>query len=167
MRTSLRSIACGVSSVAFLGCGAVAREPASPQANAASAPTQQQQPGDAQPATGAPSPSPPPPPVASPVGPVPLFPGAEKKSEDGKLELRTREESLADFASSEKAIFLSAPDCATACRALRSMARAAGRACEPPLPASSEVDCKEIGARVVRAKTRVTEACGVCPDGPP
>ncbi len=127
---------------------------------------QQQQlaaPGYAQPtATMSPAPA------ASPVAPTPLFPGGDKKAEeDAKLAPRTREESLADLLSSEKAIFLSAPDCATACRALRSMTRAAGRACEPPAPPTSEVDCKEIGARVGRAKTRVTEVCGVCPDGPP
>lgn len=168
MSRLVRSLAGGLLGWSLVACGAARMDANAPTQSAGSAPQQQQgyyaQPG----ATAAP----PPPPVGAPAGPQPVLPGfsgGDKKAEDGKNEtlVRTREQSIEDFVSSEKAIFLSAPDCATACRALRSMTRAAGRACEPPVPATTEVDCKEIGARVGRARTRVTEVCGVCPDGPP
>lgn len=168
MRKLLRLLAGALAAASLSACGASNRGgPTAPYLGGGREPTPQQQAQYAQPTA-----MPPPPPAASPAGPSPVMPGhsdQQKKEEEAKLEAmpRTREQSIQDFVSSEKAIFLSAPDCATACRALRSMTRAAGRACEPPVPATTEVDCKEIGARVGRARTRVTEVCGVCPDGPP
>jgi hypothetical protein len=104
-------------------------------------------------------------PAGTPIGPSTLH-ADEKKAEEQAPRERGREALLAELISSERAILLGAPDCTTACRALRSMSRAAGRACEPPVPTGTEVDCKDIDARVGRARARVTEACGVCPDAP-
>lgn len=81
----------------------------------------------------------------------------------------------------ELASMLGAPDCANACRALRSMGRAAARVCDatpppppPPPPPQSppsagparDPDCVSAEGKLARARHDVTAACGACPDAP-
>lgn len=77
--------------------------------------------------------------------------------------LRTLQE---DFDVAETALLNAGSDCSGACRALRSMQRAAARLCAI---ASTEEDrnrCREAEARVRSARERVRSACGYCQGGP-
>lgn len=144
-------------------CGAsgTSRSPSQyPSKSAAqTAPAQQSGGGYAQPPMGAASA---PPPVTSA-----REPGAPKTAEAGG-EMPDEDSRQRELQLSENVILRGGADCVTACKALTSMTRAAGRVCEPPPPATSDAtaDCRDIGERLRRAKKRVTDACGVCPDSP-
>ncbi len=58
----------------------------------------------------------------------------------------------------ETALGVGTPDCASACRALASLERATDHLCELSDPS----ECKEAKDRVVKARDRVTKACGGC-----
>lgn len=63
----------------------------------------------------------------------------------------------------ERELLVAAGDCASACRALGSMDRAAGAICRV---SSRSVDCAQASERVRRARRRVADTCGACSAGP-
>jgi hypothetical protein len=103
------------------------------------------------------------------VQPAPVTPGT--------MPDRPHDESvpsaMAELAGLETqlATMLGVPDCANACRALRSMSRAAARVCEagtdpPPSPAPPprDPDCVAADTRLAKARSSVLAACGACPE---
>lgn len=66
----------------------------------------------------------------------------------------------------ERELQTSAGDCATACRALGSMDRAARHLCDLA-GNDDELDrCEEAKRKVLRARDRVRATCGICAGGP-
>lgn len=75
--------------------------------------------------------------------------------------------SYEDFLVAELALSHASEACSDACRALRSMVRAAERMCAI---ASSEREadrCESARGRVRGAREHIRRACHVCPEGPP
>jgi hypothetical protein len=59
-----------------------------------------------------------------------------------------------------------ARDCASACRALDSMERAAGQICELARSTDERKTCRAAEDQVGSARERVKSACGECPKRP-
>lgn len=92
--------------------------------------------------------------AAQPPAPVPP-PSA------GGLDSR-RSWALATLGDSEHQIEASIKECATACKALASMERAAKTLCDLGAPD----ECSRAKARVDAAREKVKKSCGSCPNGP-
>lgn len=69
------------------------------------------------------------------------------------------------LAVSESLTLSAGRDCGGACRALRSMSRAAGGICELSPRPDSTGRCKAAEDSVRHARTKVRDACGSCSDG--
>jgi hypothetical protein len=97
-----------------------------------------------------------------PATTAPLAPSKDEAQASALVELSGFEAQLATM--------LGAPDCANACRALRSMGRAAARVCDPSAPATPappaerDPDCADADARLAKARSSVLAACGACPE---
>lgn len=63
----------------------------------------------------------------------------------------------------ERELLVAAADCASACRALGAMDRAAGSLCRV---AGASDECTRAVERVRRARRRVADTCGSCSSGP-
>jgi len=72
----------------------------------------------------------------------------------------------ADVEASQRELDVAAGDCRSACRALASMDRAAGRLCELAQGPSELQRCDDAKRRVYSARDRVRSTCGECPGGP-
>ena len=57
-------------------------------------------------------------------------------------------------------------DCARACRALESMERAAAQVCELARSTDERRECASAGEQVDKARSKVQNACGACPQKP-
>lgn len=79
----------------------------------------------------------------------------------GGLDAR-RSWALATLGDSEHQIEASMKECATACKALASMERAAKTLCDLGAPD----ECSRAKARVDAAREKVKKSCGSCPNGP-
>jgi hypothetical protein len=123
------------------GCGGGAPPQVPPATPAAPA-------GGAEP--GAVSAPPPPPPAPSLAEPP-----ASREAQ--------RSMAASDLARAQRDLELATSDCATACRALASMASATARLCsladEPP----DQRRCEDAKVRLTAARSRVRAACGACP----
>lgn len=75
--------------------------------------------------------------------------------------------SFEDFLVAELALSHASDACSDACRALRSMVRAAERMCALASSDEEAVRCEAARGRVRGAREHVRRACRVCPDGPP
>lgn len=73
---------------------------------------------------------------------------------------------LEDFLVAEAALMASGASCFDACRALRSMQRAAAKLCEMASSGSEHQRCDAAESRYRAARERVRGACGQCAGGP-
>jgi hypothetical protein len=71
-----------------------------------------------------------------------------------------------DFNTAELAVMGAGNDCTSACRALRSMQRAAARLCSIAANDDERERCKSAQDRVRAARERVRNSCGQCSGGP-
>lgn len=72
-----------------------------------------------------------------------------------------------DFEVAELALSHASDACSDACRALRSMVRAAERMCAIAASEPEELRCEAARDRVRGAREHVRRACHVCSEGPP
>ncbi len=122
------------------------REPA-----AAAPPPAEPASADAAPGAGL-TQAPPPPAVRSDVTP-------------GKAERDAADPLWAEFDRFDREVALSTGDCATACRALASLERAAKRVCEGSAQLGEAGRCGEATRRLREARGRVRAACARCAGG--
>jgi hypothetical protein len=73
---------------------------------------------------------------------------------------------LGELERSEHELKASPGDCATACRALASMERAAAQICSLTGESGDAAQCDDARRRLLSARDRVRSACGGCPAGP-
>jgi hypothetical protein len=99
----------------------------------------------------------PPPPEAAPAAGGAAAP-------DGRALALTRAQRDLDVARRE--LEVAAGDCQSACRALGSMDRAAGRLCELADAEAARPRCEEAKRALYAARDRVRTTCGDCPGGP-
>jgi len=71
-----------------------------------------------------------------------------------------------DFVVAESAMLTAGHDCTSACRALRSMQRAAARLCSIAASDDEREVCRRAQDRVRGARERVRSSCGQCTGGP-
>lgn len=71
-----------------------------------------------------------------------------------------------DFVVAEAALLATGASCIDACRALRSMQRAAAGICAMTSGTHEQRRCEEVGARYRAARERVRAACKECTQGP-
>lgn len=71
-----------------------------------------------------------------------------------------------EFERVDREVALSTGDCATACRALGSLERAAKRVCEGSAQLGEAARCGDAMRRLRDARGRVRSACTRCADGP-
>ena len=120
------------------------------------------------PAPAAPPASQAPAPVA-PVTPAPATAPtpapAPARADRGSREASIRRAG-AEFDAAQRALEAAAGDCASACRALGSMDRAAGHMCELASDVDDRRRCEAAKTRVQAARDRVRTTCGTCPGGP-
>lgn len=93
----------------------------------------------------------------APAPPPPALPGQPAKP--------SLQASSADLDKAARELDVAAGDCTTACRALASMDRAAGRICN--LSSGSDEDgkrCTDAKERVYSARDKVKSTCNVCSD---
>lgn len=69
-----------------------------------------------------------------------------------------------DFDEAERRLAVATSDCATACKALGSMDRSAGRICGLIATNDDQARCTDAKGKVVSARSRVKNTCGSCPD---
>ena len=79
---------------------------------------------------------------------------------------KSRRDLLEDFAVAEAAMLSAGSDCTAACRALRSMQRAAARLCSIASNDDERDRCRAAQDRVRAARDRVRSSCGQCTGGP-
>ena len=104
-----------------------------------------------------PRPMPPPPPTHAPsTMPVP---GTTSRPQSPDVQ---RSWALATLGDSERQIEATVKECATACRALASMERAAKTLCD----LGERDECTRAKARVEAARDKVRKSCGKCENGP-
>jgi hypothetical protein len=101
--------------------------------------------------TAQPSPAPPP---ASPQATPSTAPPPDAAS--------VRSAARADFARAQADLEAASTDCATACRALASMERAATHLCELAGDPDDQTRCNDARRKVIAARERVRSACGTC-----
>jgi hypothetical protein len=70
---------------------------------------------------------------------------------------------MVEVERAQRELDLASGDCTTACRALASMDRAAGRVCAM---SDEQSRCEDAKGRVRSARAQVKKACGSCPNGP-
>ena len=97
---------------------------------------------------------------SQPKAPTPLGPA------DAAGLSRAQRNLLDDFNVAETAALSAGPDCAVACRALRSMQRAAARLCSMASNDDEQQRCRSAQDRVRAARERIRLACGQCVGGP-
>jgi len=73
---------------------------------------------------------------------------------------------LERFRTAEAELLAAGNACSRACRALRSMQRAADRFCALSTTEEERRRCDDVRDRYRRARERVRDACGSCPGGP-
>jgi hypothetical protein len=103
------------------------------------------------------------PPVSAPDSDEPL------QQPVGGMELKLADDlgGLFDqFRSAELELQQAGNVCSRACRALRSMQRAASRMCELASSSNEKARCTEANQRYRDARDRVRGACQTCPQGP-
>lgn len=108
--------------------------------------------------------SPPPPPAGAPVSP-----GTSSIQPYGDLEGARSFEfqaRLDDFLVAQLALIRAANACDDACRALRSMSRAADRLCAMAASDDELERCERARDIVAEARVRVRQTCQSCPGGP-
>lgn len=69
-----------------------------------------------------------------------------------------------EFDTYERQLMVAAADCATACKALGSMDRSAGRICNLSSTNDDQLRCTDAKDKVVSARTKVKGTCGSCPE---
>ncbi len=116
-----------------------------------------------------------PPPLSSP-GPVPAAPAARPRYATPPPPMSPSGQSLPgadrasalidDFLVAEAALLASGASCLDACRALRSMQRAAAGLCEMASSQAEHRRCEAAQDRYRAARERVRGACGQCQGGP-
>ncbi|HEU4404943.1 MAG TPA: hypothetical protein VFS43_06585 [Polyangiaceae bacterium] len=128
---------------------------------------------DAEPASAAPPPAaepPPPPPGAYPGSTTPAgtpspTPPSSTEGPPGTAE-KGADSLWVEFERFDREVALSTGDCATACRALGSLERAAKRVCEGAAQLGEGGRCGEATKRLREARGRVRAACTRCAGGP-
>jgi hypothetical protein len=110
----------------------------------------------------------PPSPARTPPGPryATPPPGTEADLGERMVDDQRTRALLDDFLVAESALMASASSCVDACRALRSMQRAARGLCELAESRSDRQRCEAAEARYRAARQRVRSACARCDGGP-
>jgi type IV secretory pathway VirB10-like protein len=85
-------------------------------------------------------------------------------SKDAPAASRSTAEVRGDLERAQRELDIAGSDCRTACRALGSMDRAAGRLCTLARSSDERDRCSDASAKVKTARDKVKRTCTSCPD---